>query len=116
MEQLHKIVNGEKVFLTEEEVIEIQKEWTSKKTFEQYKQELTNLVQIILDIKVKELWYDNMNEVVQFSTVENKWKTEAETLLLWNAQIWELVEQHLELITTDVPQDFEFINTLPKFY
>lgn len=114
MEQMHRIVNGKKVFLTEEEISEIQKEWNSKKTFRQYEQELTNLVQIMLDTKVKELWYDNMNEVVQFSTIENKWKIEADILLLWNVKIWELVEQHLNSVEEDSPQNFEFIHTLPK--
>ena len=68
----------------------------------------------MLDAKSKELWYDNMNEVVQFSIVENKWKQEAESLLLWNAKIWELTEQHLNSSEENTPQDFEFINTLPK--
>lgn len=114
MEQMHRIVNGKKVFLTEEEISEIQKEWNSKKTFKQYEQELTNLVQIMLDTKVKELWYDSMNEVVQFSVINNKWKQEADILLLWNAEIWELTEQHLGSSEENIPQDFEFINTLPK--
>ena len=116
MEKLHKLVNGIQVDLTEEEILQITSEWefSSKFTFEQYKLQLTTQVQYLIDNTAKQLWYDSMLDVTQYSLVNNKWKQEADSLLLWNSQVWELVELHFNSIT-NVPQDFSFIDILPKY-
>ena len=82
-------------------------------TIEQYKKNIDEQVQVLIDSECQKHRYDNIAQVTQFAAVEGEFQSEAIVLLEWNARVWELTEAHLNIVT-QIPTE-DFINTLPTF-
>lgn len=110
----HKLVGDERIELTDDEADAIMAEWEANLAdIVPYKQSIDTKVQQLLDAKAIEYRYDNMQQVAQFSNVDNEYQAEALDLLDWNARVWELTEAHIAEVS-EIP-DYDFIETLPKF-
>ena len=113
-DRLHRLVNGEKVYLTDSEIESLKAEQLAyNNDLTNYKQNIDIQVQILIDKKCQELRYDNIYQVTQFATVEGEYQLEAVKLLEWNARVWELTETHIANVT-EIP-NFDFIATLPEY-
>lgn len=115
---LYRTVDGVQVELTPEEEAEVLAEWaantpTDEDRLNEYKNTTTQAVQKMINDTVKNYWYDSIDEVPQFSVVDNQWKNEATQILEWNASTWELVNTYYSNLTLETINP-DFINTLPS--
>ena len=82
-------------------------------TIEQYKKNIDEQVQALIDNECLKHRYDNIAQVTQFAAVGGEYQQEAISLLEWNARVWELTEAHIANTTT-IPNE-DFILTLPIY-
>lgn len=101
---------GDKVAMTAEEV---EVHLNPPKTMEQVKVEITNAIQLMLDIKAQELRYDNMMSARSYAGYTNPFQSEAQALAVWCANCW-IKAGELEALGTTITVE-EVLAQMPVF-
>lgn len=79
---------------------------------------IKNGIQTHIDTKAVELGFDNINSISKYMGFDNPYRTDAESLALWTANVWVYVEAELvkmESGTRTIPTVDEAILELPTF-
>lgn len=110
--ELHRLVNGEKVEITEIQKSEIHSDVWSK---ENYCILITKQIQSIIDSQAQELDYDDIKDVPTENFEGGVYQQEAVSLLTWASNLWLLRDAYFNRVNSEQDIDNNFINSLPKF-
>jgi len=112
--ELHRLVNGKKVSITQEEynAIHASENIWDKKTYFLF---ITKQIQEIVDNQAREFDYDDIKDVPTENFEGGTYEQEAISLLSWASNLWLLRDTYFKTVNSEQDIDNNFIENLPKF-